>query len=243
MKPQFSIAALLFLTLVSAGAIHVWQISRPLDHFELAVSGILLEELPPDTTIVIVRNPDYHRSIDCELALGDLPAQLPHGFSKSGCVVEFWANNNLGQEERLFSVVLDKELFDKFRLITVKLDEPTVVLKPDLDFWASQAWSPNITQRMRYRELPWVNPATQMLAPLPELPTMTVSRDDIILEQCVLKKHQCMLDSYHGEFGENGYPHLQHGDILLFSVTYESGAFDPIETSFLLKYDSKRHVK
>ena len=242
MKPTYSIATLLLLTLVTAISIRVWQESRPMDHFELDVTGPLVQRLPKDAKLKLVRNPEHDRNVVCEFKLKELPAVLPADFSRSGCVVEFWAPNVDGIDQCLFSVVVDSTLFDEFRVVTVKLDKPNPQLRPDYGDYAAQTWSPKISQRMRYRKLPWLDKATQMLAPIPRLPEMTVKRKltGEIIERCPLEKEWCRLNHYLAYFAIDSAPVIEDGENLVFSVTYDSGLCEPITSEFNYRFNEKR---
>ena len=244
MRIKFSITFLLILLVLTAVGIRVWQKTRALDHFEVDVAGRLVKQLPKNTKIKILRNPDYHRHDENVVQLEKLPAPIHGDYSSSGCVAEFWAPGVNGNEEKLFSIIIDAEMFDRCRTITLRLDKPEPVLKPDPDFWASLRWSPNLTQRMRYLDLPWLDQAKNELAPMPVLPNLVVRREtpDEILETLPIRHYDCQFDGLHAEFAEESPPKLVHGDKLHFSVTYESGGlFDPVVTEFVLQYNEQRH--
>ena len=247
MKKTFSIASLLLLLTAATVAAWLLQIPRPLDHFELDISGALVEKLPPDTKLRIVQNPDHRRTVDLEVELKDLPvklsALLPHHYSRSGCVVEFWTKAQPAGEQKLFSVIVDCELFDKFRVITLRLDEPIPELNPEFDYWESQRWSPNLTRRMRYLDLPWWNKTTQQLEPIPEMPELIVTNagSGKVLERSRLIRQECDFDGWYAWIADVEAK-LQTGDKLNFSVEYDSGGlFDTIKTEELFKYSKDRH--
>ena len=113
----------------------------------------------------------------------------------------------------------------------MRLDKPTPELKPEPGFFTSQKWSPNLTKRMRYLELPWWDSTRQTLAPIPKLPDLVVSRvaGNEILERVPLKHYDCQFDYFFGEYAETVDPEIECGDELQFSVTYDSGGlFNPI---------------
>jgi len=143
----------------------------------------------------------------------------------------------------VFSVIVDRELFDEYRVITLKLDPPKPRLKPDWECWATQAWAANITQRMRYRELPYWDQARGCFAPIPKMPEATVSFEGgSVLEKATLEKQQCLLDNLFASFFIDDMPEIRSGDELVFSVVYGSGGlFDPIKSQFVLQYDEKKH--
>lgn len=243
MKLTFSIASLLVIMACTAIAIRGWQVTRPLDHFEIDVDGVLVSKLPADTFLKIVENPDHRPIVDCEFKVSDLPAPLQKGYPRRGCVIEFWSDID-SSEQKLFSVFVDRSLFDRFRVITVKLDEPTPELKADLDFWATQKWSPNLSRRMRYHELPWWNTETKRLEPIPKMPHLIVANpsNGEIVERCRLEHEQCDFDGYYAQIFEASPHNLQDGDTLLFSVEYDSGGlFETINTESKFKYNRRRH--
>ena len=242
MRRTFSIAFLLFFTLVAAVAVLIWQSLQPMDHFEIAIAGALVEVLPSNTQLRINRNPDDHRRDEVVIDANELPARI-QPYSRSGCVVEFWSGDE-PDEEKLFSIAVDRELFDRFRVITLRLDQPTPELKPDPLFWASLRWSANITKRMRYVDLPsWDG---KSLRPLQDLPNMVVTKQPadkpVLVEKTRLQRHDCDFDYFYGEFADGTAPSIEHNDKLHFSVTYDSGGlFKPIQTDFTLNYNAKRH--
>ena len=242
MKPTYSIATLLVLTLVTAVSIRVWQTSQPMDHFELDASGPLVQLLPNDAKLKLLRSSEHDREVVCEFELKELPAMLPVDFSRNGCVVEFWACDQNEIEQCLFSVVVDKTLFDEFRVITLKLDKPIPELLPCYGDYAKQAWSPRISQRMRYRELPWLDETTQTLAPIPNMPEMIVTRERTgeIIERCPFFKEWCRLNHYFAHFALNSSPVIEDGENLVFSVSYDSGLCDPIISEFHFRFNEKR---
>ena len=243
MKITFSIASILIFTAVASFAIRGWQLSHPLDHFEIDVGGAFATKLPADTFLRIVENPDHRPVVDCEIKLCDLPTRLPKAYSRRGCVVQFWSNIDT-EEKKLFSIFVDRNLFDEFRVITLKLDKPTPEINADLDFWATQRWSPVLTRRMRYLELPWWNAERNRLEPMPEMPQMIVSdsKNRRLVERCQLEREQCNFDGYYAQIAENQPHNLQDGDGLLFSVEYDSGGlFEKIETKSEFKDNNRRH--
>ena len=219
MKITFSIASLLIVTTVTALGIRGWQLSRPLDHFELDVSGSMAAKLPQETVLRIVENPDYRRTVTCEFTISDLPARLPLSYSRRGCVVEFWSAGTY-PEQKLFSVAVDRTLFDQFRVVKLKLDKPNPELNADVDFWASQRWSPNLTRRMRYLDLPYWNSKTQRLEPIPEMPKLVVTdvTSGEILDRCSLDHRDCDFNGYYAELAHKKRYNLRHGDTHEFSV-------------------------
>ena len=243
MKITFSIMSLLVVLTITAFGVRGWQLSRPLGHFELEITGTLADKLPLNTTLRFVENPDHRRTVSCELEVGDLPASLPTGYSRRGCVVEFWSMVG-ASEQKLFSVVLDRDLFDSFCVITLKLDKPTPELNADFDFWATQRWSPNLTRRMRYLDLPWWNKKSQRLEPIPEMPKLAVvdvSNGEIV-ERCNLVRQECNFTGHFAELAEKTPYNLRDGDTLEFSVEYDSGGlFDTIETKTTFNFNKGRH--
>ena len=107
MKLSFSLATLLLVVLASALATRIWQATRPIDHFEVDIAGVLASKLPPNTELRILRNPDHDRRIDCRVGVADLPVELTADYSFSGCVAEFWSTDATGLEQRLFSIAVD----------------------------------------------------------------------------------------------------------------------------------------
>ncbi len=214
-----------------------------MDHFEIDIAGEIADLLSPQTQIRIVRNPERHRSIDSVHSLSDLPAKIPAHYSSTGCVAEFWCADSNKSDQLLFSVVVDKELFDEFRVITLRLDRPTPELKPEYDYWAVQAWSPNITRRMRYRELPWFNTATNQFEPMPRQPEMmvTLASTGEILETCPLAKEVCRLDYRFGDFTGSSRTRFKRGEEIVFSVNYTSNIFKPIDTQHVVSFDPGKH--
>lgn len=243
MKITFSIASMLIVMAVASVAIRGWQLSRPLDHFELDVAGDFANKLPADTLLRIVENPDGRPAVDCEIKLTDLPTPLPKSYSGRGCVVQFWSNIDT-EEQKLFSIFVDRDMFDEFRVITLRLDKPRPELNADLDFWATQRWSPVLTRRMRYLDLPWWNAETNRIEPIPEMPQLVVSdlKSGEILERCDLEHEQCNFDGYYAQIAEKQPHGLKDGDRLLFSVEYDSGGlFETIDTKSKFKYNRRRH--
>ena len=243
MKLTFSITSLLFLLTITAFGIRGWQLFQPLDHFELEITGALANKLPLDTTLRFVENPDYKRIVSFELEIDDLPATLPIGFSRRGCVVEFWSKVGPA-EQKLFSVVLDRDLFDRFRVITLKLDKPTPEINADFDCWVTQRWSPNLTRRMRYLDLPWWNNKSQRLEPIPAMPKLVVTdlSNGEIVERCSLARQECNFTGHFAELAEKTTYSLRDGDTLEFSVEYDSGGlFDTTETKTTFKFNQGRH--
>ena len=244
-KPmQFSISSLLVLILICAVGLFVWK-NQPMDHFELAVAGELVAKLPEGAQLKIFRNPDYKRSLqNYQLNLTDLPVQISNQWRDTGCVVEFHAPDPHGQTEKLFSIVVDREMFDEFRVITLRLDRPTPVLHPDFDCWDSQVWSACITKRMRYRDLPWWDSKLQRLAKISALPEMNVTnkKSNELLQKVPLRHESCLFDYAFGYFDVDKSPKLADQDELIFSVNYDSGGlFEPIKTEFHFRYNEKRH--
>lgn len=246
MTKTFSIATLFVLTTLAAVSVFVWQVTHPLDHFKLDVSGAVVTKLPPDTELHIIANPDHKPGWEpeVELNLKDLPAVLPVNYSRRGCVVEFWTGTLDSEERMLFSVVVDRQLFDRFRVITLRLDKPTTELNAVVDFWATQRWSPNSTRRMRYFELPWWNQAKGRLEPIPKMPELTVTdaRTGAVLERNSLEHHECDFTGYYAEIAYKTPLKLRDGDKLAFTVVYDSGGlFTTISTVEQFNYSEGRH--
>ena len=240
MKRTFSITFLIAVLTVCALIAWGYQVfSRQLDHFKLDVSGALVSKLPPDTRLRIVENPDYERKVDSEFKLQDLPAELPVNYTKRGCVVEFWSCTNRSEEQKLFSVVVDRELFDKFRIIDLKLDKPTPELSLQADFWNSLKWSPNLSHQIRYLDLPWWNSSSKKLEPIPQTPELILARadSDEILERTRLNHYACEFEGFYADVDEERSLNLRDGESLVFSVTYDSGGlFESIRTSRAFQY-------
>lgn len=235
---QFSILATLTLVTVVAIAIRIWLSLLPMDHFEIVVSGDVVLRLEPNTQIVLWRNGKV-RTKPTICAIEDLPLRMPRDeFLGQSCRICFHSPTS---NELLFSVQLDSSLFDRPRRVNVKLDAPNPELKPFALGWRNFRYTANITQRMRYYDLPQLDSSTGKLSPLTTTPLFRVQN---------LTSGQTLHESRMGNgcMGSRWFERLDQEiipddkDRLRFSANYDSGGlFKPIETTFDFQYSSALH--
>ncbi len=209
-------------------------------NFEIVISGEIASKLEPGSSIS-AGTTGSGKVPPCGLTttIEALPMQLPAKHFGGR-----WVQLTFGSphpREKLFSILLSPDLFDKPRKINVRLAKPTPTIRP---FWGGRElkYTPSITKRMSYRDLPNWDAKTERLVPAKSPPVlkMSDSTGNLILSQemgdgCMGAKWFTRLK----DVSANDKPHT-----FIFSVLYESGGlFEPIETNLRFEYDPELHGK
>lgn len=222
-----------------AAALFCWQQLQPPTDFRIVVSGALVDELPPDTTLSFWRISDS-RSEPIVRSVSALPIHLPYDQLSGKVWNVSFTSEKLGKAP-LFTLELSRDLFDSPRKINIKLDPPVPQLRPMFDDWTYIRYTPNLSQRMTYRDLPrWDRSGTQ-LTNEHFVPVLKVVNETTGIE------------IHHGPMNEGCWgsqwfarlkriPEIADGEILRYTVNYPSGgSFGEIETEFRLTFNKARH--
>ncbi|WP_286765252.1 MULTISPECIES: hypothetical protein [Rhodopirellula] len=190
------------------------------DDYELAIAGQLVDRLPSDTTLVF-----WHPSSQVaggSVSVDTLPAPLPAAtYSGHAWHVNFVSK----QQGRLFSLTLSRDLFDKPRRITLRLDEPKPHIRPTFSFGKNAKYYAGMTKRMRYRDLPRWDKETDSFA-TPVAPIMTIiRRDDGKVVHDATMEDGCMASRWWAFI--DGDVTLQDQKDYRFAVIYDSGGLFP----------------
>jgi len=221
------------LIVVSATALAAEQ-----PDFRLSVSGELADNLAPDTQLRFWY-PTTDTSDWATFAIADLPLTLPFDqFKERQWHVRF-ESESAGSS---FSVVLSQDLFDKPRLIDIKLDAPQPSIRPIFGFRRDVLYTPSITRRMLYHDLPqWDGESQSLTHSQPPIMVITSLRDGTIIYDGELFEG-CMASGWLAIIDRN--TDLRDGETYRMAVTYDSGGlFPPITTTRDFTYHVSLHGK
>ncbi|MCY2987149.1 MAG: hypothetical protein NTY19_04675 [Planctomycetota bacterium] len=218
---------------IVAALLAVFLAQRPLVSgelgFRLMVSGKLAEKLEADTTLSLWC-PCNAPSAWISVGLTELPVDLPfERFHKQTWHVAFYSKKS----GPYFSVTLNHDLFDRARTVNILLDSPEPRLHADFG-WSGGLflfYSPNITKRMFYRDLPrWDATKGRIVQSPAPVVLVTRLRDGVTV--------------YSGEMGDSCRASrwfiqpgalaskLEDGEAYRASVRYDSGGlFPPTNTT------------
>ncbi len=188
--------------------------------FRLKLSGLLANKLPPDT------------QLDFYTPFSDLPEGLTVGIDELPILLPFaefegqhWHVMFSSKAVRYsFSVTLSKDLFDKPRVIDVKLDAPRPHIRPLFDL-RDIRYSAGITQRMEYRDLPFWDNELKTLgqARTPTMKIIALQGGNVIHNQPM--GEVCAASRWFAFI--NPDVELTDGETYRMSVTYDSGGLFP----------------
>ena len=231
MKIILSVLALSFMYMQSAYAQR--------SDFEFTVSGDLTDKLEPGTHVLIWSPVIETQPRWVTFSISDLPVSVPFKQIKAG---HYWIATFTSSTENLtmFSIVLSPELFDKPRKINLKLDRPNPRIRPsDLGGLHFQYYS-GITQRMKYRDLPfWDNKLQKIVAAKP--PVMTIIRESDGVKVFESKMEDGCMGAKWFTFIDDSVNLGKRANLQVI-VHYDSGGlWKPIETKLDFTYDKLRH--
>ncbi len=223
-----SIATALLASLVCTSLAHAQDPT-----FEFTVSGVLASKLEPDTRVVIWSPIIESKPNWATFSVKDMPFRVPY----KQLALHNWIADFISplQRQRVFSIALSSDLFDKPRRIDLKLDRPTPHIQPSYLGMLNFYYHAGITQRMWYWDLPsWDKENRRIVAAGP--PTMSIVRlsdgrkvyESVMEEGCMGAKWFVFVDRS-VELGEKAE--------LQLTVRYNSGGlWEPIETKLNFTY-------
>lgn len=236
---QFSLLTGMFGIAVVAVAFYCWHQLQLNTDFKIVVSGALVDELPRDTTLTFWR---ISQTSDEPIvrSVSELPFRLPYDQLSGKTWNVSFASKSLGMSP-LFTIELSHDLFDSPRKVNIKLDSPVPQLRPIMDDWTYIRYTPNISQRMHYRDLPRWDPSGTRLTNTPSIPVLKV-----VNETTGVDIHEAPM--IEGCWGSQWFarlkrvPEIADGQILKYTVNYPSGgSFGEIVTEFRLIFNKARH--
>lgn len=207
-------------------------------NFSLHFDGVVARKLTPDTAIRMW-SPYYSGkpSIIKEYTVRDFPQKLDSTtFEKRYWIVEFRNDQGI-----LFSIELSPDLFDEPRKIKVKLDAPKPVIQPFFIGPGDIRYTGNITQRMRYRDLPRINKKSKKLV-LSSNPTLAIvdARTGEIMKSSEMYSG-CLGFGWWEKFLDVDPPDKTNFE---FVVTYDSGGlFETMVTKCEFTFHKSLHGK
>lgn len=207
------------LLLASSGALSAQE-----SDFRVKLSGVLASKLSPDAQLFFSSpfsktSPTY--------AIAELPIRLPfeqfHG--------HHWHVFFDSKKPRSsFSVTLSADLFDKPRVIDIKLDAPRPRIRPIFSLLGRDIkYSASISQRMEYRDLPyWDNKRQSLTRSRPPKMRIVALKNDRVIHDKEMGD-SCMASKWFAFIDPD--IKLNNGDTYRMSVTYDSGGLFPMVTT------------
>ncbi len=202
--------------------------------FEFTVSGDLVRKLEPDTRVLIWSPVTETKPNWARFAVKDVPVSVPY---KQLAARHIWIASFISpaQRQTVFSVGLAPELFDQPRRIDLKLDRPTLRIRPSFLGKLQFEYYPGITKQMWYWSLPfWDKENKRIVAAEPPLMRVVRISDGKKVQESAMKEG-CMGSKWWAAID----PSLDLGDKteLRFTVQYDSGGlWEPMETNLNFKY-------
>ncbi len=208
-------------------------------NFELVLSGEVAKKLPPRVAVAASTIGTYQAPyISTTRMAEDFPLELPFAHYKDRDVfLSFFATGP--DAGKLFSVRLSSDLFDKPRRINVKLSKPSPKIRGILG-WGEFRYTPAITKRMFYRELPFLDAKAGELVASPAPPVFElVDADGKVLARKPMGDG-CMGSKWFVKIDDALWPKSSKDFIL--RVKYDSGGlFETIQTESKFRYLPRLH--
>ncbi|MBL8855171.1 MAG: hypothetical protein JNK57_14490 [Planctomycetaceae bacterium] len=226
-----TVSQLLIISLICCGIANAQDAT-----FALRFDGVVAEKLAPSTT-VRMWSPYYDGkpSIVKEYTASDFPREFdPAWLGMRGWIVEFRNDQGI-----LFSIELSPDLFDEPREISVKLDAPRPLIRPVFAGPGDIRYTGNITQRIKYRDLPRIDGKTKQLM-LSAKPILAIVDAQSGRELNRSEMHSgCLGFCWWSKFLDYNPPDRTS---LEFVVTYDSGGlFETIVTKRSFTFHQNLH--